>query len=131
MPGTGPASPVGAQGHPSPGTCPAVPDGAEVPQPLSLQGSLFLQHVLQLLLHGWRVLDPLTGHELTGYPDTLTPWRKDGGQGGWERRDETHGKNIQNSSTLPPLPAPSSHMRPLGCWGKEVEGREGGGRRGD
>lgn len=76
------ASPMDPQRHPSPGTPLIVPDGAEMLQPLLLQGFLVLQHALYLLLHIWRSPDPLTGHELTGCPDTLAPWRGGAGWGG-------------------------------------------------
>lgn len=71
-----PASPVDLQRRPSPGMPPAVPDGAEMLQSLLLQGFLILQHVLHLLLHGWRNLDPLSGHELTGCPHVGTMKRR-------------------------------------------------------
>lgn len=101
---------------------PSVPDGAEMLQPLLLQGFLVLQHALHLLLHSWRSLDPLTGHELTGYPDASGPQRGEAAQGRWEGGDETHGKNIQNLSILTPL-----HLLPphWGLWDND-ERREGG-----
>lgn len=73
---------------PSPKPPPAVPDGAEMFQPLLLQGFLVLQHAFQLLPHSWRSLDPLTGHEFTGCPDGLAPWRGEEGKV-FTRGDET------------------------------------------
>lgn len=91
---------------------PTVPDGAQVVQALLLQDALVLHHGLKLLLHSRRSLDLLTGHELTGRPDTLAPWTGEEGQGGWERRHETHSKNIQHPDTTPnpvPTSGPQGH----------------------
>lgn len=102
---------------------PAVPDGAQMVQSLLLQDALVLHHGLKLFLHSWRSLDPLTGHELTGCPDTL-----DHGQ---ERRGRVGGREgmrlmVRTFSTLTPLPTPSPHpgLRDTGKEGR-TEGSAG------
>lgn len=68
LPSTGPSNPTPPDLSPTP----PVPDGAQVFQPLLLQDFLGHQQVIQLLFHSWRSLDALTGHELTGQPDTAS-----------------------------------------------------------
>ena len=102
---------------------PAVPDGAQVVQALLLQDALVLHHGLKLFLHSWRSLDLLTGHELTGCPETLAPWMERKGRvGGREGMRPT----VRTFSTLTPLPTPSPHPG-LRDTQERREEREGGG----
>lgn len=121
-----PASPWTPKGAPPQRALPpAVPDGAQMVQSLLLQDALVLHHGLKLFSSQLEESDPLTGHELTGFPDILTMDRR--GAGWWR---EGMRSMVRTFSTLTPLPTPSPHpgLRDTGKEGRtEGSGRHSSG----